>query len=264
MTSAPVPPTIKGRVLLPISQITTPSLRHRGLCDECSAEMVWRTCSGKQSHWSHLPGHPVCVSAMREAVSTDLDTHTRAIDGLVEWIRRGRLVRFFHQCPRCGHEISVFAPLPYKPSHIYPDNLTIKEDTKRIRPDITITNQDNRPIFAIEVWCHHRTENDIVRSLLQWVEVRAVEVLYNLTRKNLKDILTLQNYHATECGRSACGIPQDTLGMPPSKPVATLQQLSVETQLLGLYVQARILDNQSLADEILHKLKQARHLGISA
>jgi hypothetical protein len=166
-----------------------PYPRPRETCDSCKADIILCWGHKRTIHWKHVKstGRLHCSSANGESA-----THKRAKELLVDFLNAGKTIWFRHNCTRCDHAYvcrTPFSAWKQEVKHVFNDESCIF--------DVGGLN-DADLVFGIEVEHKHKTSNVTARKAVQWVEVKASDVLNELYSDNDRKMsITLKNYHVT-------------------------------------------------------------------
>jgi len=152
-------------------------------CDICNEDII--LCWGNivTSYWRHL------INTHHDhSPNTESFNHKFAKNILTKYLNNKNRCSFIHICDDTIINI---------PKNVIIFQLEVPYNNCRF--DIGGFDKDNNLIFGIEIYYTHKTTNTKSRNDIEWVEIKANDVIDNLDRENISNDIIITDHSEKEC-----------------------------------------------------------------
>ena len=158
--------------------------RPKDKCDICNDEIVLCWGNIRLPYWRHLTNTHIDHSPNCESFN-----HKFAKNILINYLNdNNNKCNFIHTCNNIIINIPNGAII-FKPEIKY----------KNCIFDIGGFDENNKLVFGIEIYHTHKTENIKTRNDIDWVEVKAYDVINVLDRENVNNTIQIKDYSEKKC-----------------------------------------------------------------
>lgn len=186
--------------------------RPTGLCTKCNGKII--LCYGdiKKPHWKHA--HDTNTSITHTPSGGESLAHLYAKRFLQNYLQDG------HNCTFIHYSTNERIIIPHKNT---PITFQLEYPYKNSIWDLVCITNDT--IFlGIEIWNTHPTANIQDRNDIDWVEVKADDVIKLLDKDTLPSSITLKNYRE----QALKSTPSGTSILSILSSIPTLRQLAIQ------------------------------------